>query len=411
MKNLSENKVKFIGRPFYIFITILVGFLGGNGVSAFLQAGQSFYAVVTLFLVVFHIGLYWLNMKYSMKYDADNRWRIFYYIAQAAIITIFTLLPYPGGSDIGLSILGSAAISIIAEGLGLWGNSRRALLIGILYAGLLVVLFSLKIEADLLLPALSQLMVNGVFIILIMFVLNQQFAERQKAEELAESLEVANAKLAAYAARNEALTLQAERERMARELHDTLAQGVAGLVMQLEAIKAHQQQGQYPEAEQVVVRALSRARNTLKESRSAIEDLRNEDGNFQHTIESLLKEFRSAGQTTYTLNIDLTDEKKIPQDIQHHVRRVLHEALTNAQRHAQAKNVQLSLLQKDGTLVLTVQDDGVGFDVPNIPVGHFGLQGLQERAQLTSSQYTLLSAVGEGTKIEFIFPLFTGESA
>jgi len=200
---------------------------------------------------------------------------------------------------------------------------------------------------------------------------------------------------------------------MARELHDTLAQGVAGLILQLEALKEHQQQNRYPQAQSVLEQAIARARNTLSESRAAIEDLRNEDTDFQKTVEELAEQFGAAGKTDCELYLHLEAENPLPQHIQHHARRVLHEALTNIQKHAQAEAARLSVVQSGSALRLTIQDNGIGFDPQKVPTrGHFGLQGFQERAQLTNSSYTLVSAPDEGTTVEFIFPLDeTGDRA
>src|SRR5690606_37880015 len=87
-------------------------------------------------------------------------------------------------------------------------------------------------------------------------------------------LETAHRQLAAYAAQVESLTLSNERQRMARELHDTLSQGVAALVLQLEAANAHLQNGRHDRAAGIIDLSLRRARNTLAESRAAIDDLR-----------------------------------------------------------------------------------------------------------------------------------------
>jgi len=147
----------------------------------------------------------------------------------------------------------------------------------------------------------------------------------------------------------------------------------------------------------------------LKESRAAIEDLRSEDADFCRTIERVLGEFQGVGQTRFALNIQLDAKKPLPQHVQHHARRVLHEILTNIQKHAHADDAKILIVQAGDSLKLSVQDNGIGFDAQNIPLqGHFGLQGLQERAQLTNGQYTLASTPGEGTRIDFIFPL--GES-
>lgn len=408
MDDFTSRQDRNVGFPFYIFITILLGSIGIYGVQNFWKTDQLVLSVLSAVLILVHVGFYWLNLR---QYER-LRWWWFYYLAQTILILVIANLPSDADHDsFSLIFLGSGTISIIAEAFGLWGNSRRAILLGLFYLSILLGLFYIKVEPDHLLPYLSELLINGGFIILIMIVFNQQLKERQKAEEFAETLESANAKLAAYAARNEALTLQAERERMARELHDTLAQGVAGLILQLEAIKAHQQQHDHVQAEQVLLQALDRARNTLSESRAAIEDLRNEDTDFQTTLDKMVAQFRATGKTDYELTTELETATPLPQHIQHHSRRVLHEALTNIQKHANARTAQISVLQSDDTLTLRIRDDGIGFDPQALPPsGHYGLQGFQERAQVTNSHYALQSAPGKGTAVEFVFPLLdTGE--
>ena len=87
-------------------------------------------------------------------------------------------------------------------------------------------------------------------------------------------LQEAHTQLAEYAQQVETLTLEAERQRMARELHDTLAQGLAGLVLQLEALEASLERGKTGQALQIVGQARERARTTLADARRAIDDLR-----------------------------------------------------------------------------------------------------------------------------------------
>ena len=410
MDKVGTSKDKNINIPFYIFITILLGGIGIYGFITIWKAGQPTLAALSAILLATHLGLYWLNLRQFHRL----RWWVFYYIAQTVLIIVIASLPYSGGTNLfGLGFLGSATISIIGESLGLWGNTRRAFFLGLFYMSVLLGILYIKIEPDLIFSYLAQLLVNGGFVILLMIIFNQHLKERLKAEDLAETLESANAKLAAYAAHNESLTLQAERERMARELHDTLAQGVAGLILQLEAIKAYQQQSNYSQAEKILVQALDRSRNTLSESRAAIEDLRNEDTDFEKTVEKIVEQFNAAGKTVCELTIQLEAEKPLPQHIQHHARRVLHEVLTNIQKHAQAEVACISVILSGNALKLSIQDNGVGFDPQQVPTrGHFGLQGFQERAQLTNSRYILVSAPDKGTTVEFIFPLEkTGDRA
>lgn len=403
MDEVNARKEKNIYLPFYIFINIVLGGIGIYGFYINWKANQPVLAALSAILVAAHLGLYWLNLRQFHHL----RWWVFYYSAQTVLIVVIANLPYSGEANLfGISFLGSATIAITGEVLGLWGNTRRAFFLGLFYLSILLGIFSTKVEPDLILPYLTQLLIIGGFIVILMVVFNLQIKERQKAEELAETLESANAKLATYAARNESLTLQAERERMARELHDTLAQGVAGLILQLEALKDHQQQNRYPQAQSVLEQAIARARSTLGESRAAIENLRNDKVDFKGVVEALVAQFKSVSEVDCQLTLQLNENSPIPQNIQHHAQRVLHEALANINKHAGLAQAQINIEQNQSTLSLHITDDGTGFDT-NQPYaqGCFGLQGLAERARLTHSQYMLTSTPGAGTTIEFIFPL------
>jgi NarL family two-component system sensor histidine kinase YdfH len=403
MDEVNARKEKNIYLPFYIFISIALGGIGIYGFYINWKANQPVLAALIAILVAAHLGLYWLNLRQFHHL----RWWVFYYSAQTVLIVVIANLPYSGEANLfGISFLGSATIAITGEVLGLWGNTRRAFFLGLFYLSILLGIFSTKVEPDLILPYLTQLLIIGGFTVILMVVFNLQIKERQKAEELAETLESANAKLATYAARNESLTLQAERERMARELHDTLAQGVAGLILQLEALKDHQQQNRYPQAQSVLEQAIARARSTLGESRAAIENLRNDKVDFKGVVEALVAQFKSVSEVDCQLTLQLNENSPIPQNIQHHAQRVLHEALANINKHAGLAQAQINIEQNQSTLSLHITDDGTGFDT-NQPYaqGCFGLQGLAERARLTHSQYMLTSTPGAGTTIEFIFPL------
>lgn len=403
MDEVNARKEKNIYLPFYIFINIVLGGIGIYGFYINWKANQPVLAALSAILVAAHLGLYWLNLRQFHHL----RWWVFYYSAQTVLIVVIANLPYSGEANLfGISFLGSATIAITGEVLGLWGNTRRAFFLGLFYLSILLGIFSTKVEPDLILPYLTQVLIIGGFTVILMVVFNLQIKERQKAEEMAETLESANAKLAAYAARNESLTLQAERERMARELHDTLAQGVAGLILQLEALKEHQQQNRYPQAQSVLEQAIARARSTLGESRAAIENLRNDKVDFKGVVEALVAQFKSVSEVDCQLTLQLNENSPIPQNIQHHAQRVLHEALANINKHAGLAQAQINIEQNQSTLSLHITDDGTGFDT-NQPYaqGCFGLQGLAERARLTHSQYMLTSTPGAGTTIEFIFPL------
>ncbi len=390
------------GRSFYIVLTFILGTVSILVIysSPFLK--KPFQLAAFIAIILLHIVLHWL----SFLCVDSTRLTIAYLLTQGILSLLAVLIS--GAPELVLAIFAA----MIGETIGLFGTTR---------------LSWFSVVALLILAPLSYILIGGVetlqdwssptistMIILIVFMVlfRKQLESNEQAQTLASDLRDANQQLSSYAIRNEALTLQAERERMARELHDTLAQGVAGLILQLEALKAYQKQEEYEKADNVLRQALDRARSTLSESRAAIEDLRNEDTDFKRTVEKVIAEFHTTEKTKCELDIQLENGKKLPQNIQHHARRVLHEALNNIQKHAQAEVARVSIVQSEKTLMLRIKDDGIGFDPEEIrEYGHFGLQGFQERAQLLNSQYKLISSPNEGTTVEFLFSLDQGEGA
>ena len=392
---MPASTQKTISLPFYLFITLLLSALAVTTVLAMGRQNPA-QALACAGLFAVHIGLYWFNLKGTRT---SLRWWAFYYSAQTALL-VALLLMISNELAVGISVLASAMICIIGEALGLWGNSWRAAGIGAFYFALALGLLYLRVDPATFSLAVSNFLINGGFIILVMVLFNQQLAERQKAQELAETLESTNAKLAAYAAKIETLTLQTERQRMARELHDTLAQGVAGLVLQLEAVKAHLDATRTERAAAIIEQALARARATLAESRAAIDDLRAGRENVADVVREKIAHFT---QTT-GLPCDLTltvDAPQLPAETTTHALSILTEALANITRHAKATQTQVKFRLQAQTLELEVQDNGIGFDVDAARNGHYGLLGMRERARLTGGTLTVESTPSTGTRITF----------
>lgn len=394
MEQSDSYKSQFVGFPFYIFITILLGLIAVFSLRDVWNTGSLFFTALCFLLFASHIGLYWLNLRTELV----RRRLLVYYAAQAMLIVALVSIPY--GTPIYLMILGSAVITIIADVLGWWGNTRRALYLGLFYLALTIALILLRVPSSEWGTVIVNLLINGGFIILFMVVLNQQLAERQKAVELAESLESANAKLAAYNAKIESLTLQNERQRMARELHDTLAQGVAGLVLQLEAIKAHLTAENTERATAIVEQSIARARSTLAESRAVIDDLRSAPANVTELMREKVERFKQSTGIPCELEISVS-ENQLPAETLDHAMNILSESLTNIARHAQATNVNVKFFIQNKTLELEVRDNGIGFDVKQEAKGHYGLVGMHERARLTGGMLSIESDAG-GTCVQFV---------
>lgn len=397
MEQTLQQKGQFSGIPFYIFISLLLSMLAVFGALAVFQSSSLPVVLLYILLFAIHIGLYWLNLKRFQ----NKTWSISYYIIQAFLIVVLVNFPY-GGAGVRVSILGSAVLCMIGESLGLWGNTKRALFLGITYTVLCLVLLYFAVGRANFGVAVSSLFVNGTFLVLLMVVLNQEFAQRAKAEELAETLESANAKLAAYSARIESLTLQNERQRMARELHDTLAQGVAGLVLQLEAVRAHLASNRMDRASSIVDQALTRARSTLAESRAAIDNLRAAPANLAEAVHEKVDRFTQATGIPCELDLSL-QENGLSNEITEHALSIVGEALANVARHAQATKVNVKFIVQGNQLELDVHDNGRGFDVnQQVSVGHYGLLGMRERARLMGGALSVESNAESGTIVRFV---------
>jgi NarL family two-component system sensor histidine kinase YdfH len=221
-------------------------------------------------------------------------------------------------------------------------------------------------------------------------------------------LETAHAQLLASAEEIEALTLITERQRMARELHDTLAQGLAGVLMQIQAANSHLTHLRYNLAQEIMQQTLSSARQTLMAARSAIDDLRSAasgSGDRAETIQEEIDRFSAAtGITCHASGLALLSN--VPAAPGEHIGRGISEGLLNVARHAQAQHVWVRVTKSDQNIEIELEDDGIGFEpaIVAAQTGHYGLLGLRERARLVGGQLEIISTPGNGTMLRLRIP-------
>ncbi len=235
-------------------------------------------------------------------------------------------------------------------------------------------------------------------------------AHRQLASTYGE-LEEAHTGLATAASQIERLTLLTERQRLARDLHDTLSQGLVGVKLQLEAVDALLGDHGYEQAQEVVKQAMTRVQETLLEARSVIDELRASSAtahNCTEAAEVVIRRFTTA--TGIPCQTDLTALTSLPVALHEHVLRVLGEGLANIAQHAQARQVWVRASQEGDLLSIEVCDDGRGFEPTSAtaPAGHYGLLGLRERARLVGGRVEIASAPGAGTSLRFWLPSQVG---
>ena len=222
--------------------------------------------------------------------------------------------------------------------------------------------------------------------------------------QLIEQLEATRAELAAAERREGILE---ERQRLAREIHDTLAQGFASVVMHLEVAEGALSDPQTMKKH--IDRARSTARSSLEQARRVVRDLK-PDSLEKHTLPEAIE--RAAAHWQSETGIQVTTKATgeliaLHPNIEVTLLRAAQEALHNIRKHAQAKNVQLTLSYMGTVVILDVQDDGVGLDgaEPSPLSSGFGLQAMRERVETCGGTLTLESDPGEGTTVAITIPL------
>ena len=222
-------------------------------------------------------------------------------------------------------------------------------------------------------------------------------AQREQRQALAR----ANARLADYATALEQLATTRERNRLARELHDTLAHTLSGLAVQLEAVLALWRSDP-DRSHRLLEGSLDATRRGLAETRGAIQSLRAgplEDLGLGLAVRDLAE--TAAGRAGFALKLDVPpDLGRLAPRVEQCVFRVAQEALENAIRHSGARRVTVQLERAADNLILTIADDGQGFQIDGPGTeDHFGLRGMRERAELACGRLEVSSAPGQGTRV------------
>jgi two-component system NarL family sensor kinase len=201
-----------------------------------------------------------------------------------------------------------------------------------------------------------------------------------------------------------------ERNRLAREIHDTLAQGLAAIILQLETADAFLDAGVSPNrAKQVLQRALEMARANLEEARRSVMDLRAaplEGRTLAEALTALVND--EATRHHLTPEVDLVGgSRPLPAHIEVGLYRVAQEAIANIVRHADAQHIHLRLVTTPTQVQMEIEDDGHGFDRTDVQVDRYGLIGLNERVKLMNGALKIHSSPGIGTRIHVSIPLQT----
>jgi signal transduction histidine kinase len=198
----------------------------------------------------------------------------------------------------------------------------------------------------------------------------------------------------------------AERERIARELHDTLLQGFQGLVLQFQAVAYGIPKGQA--SRKAADEALARADNVLAEGRDRVGDLRTAGGgiDLREAWQAVSDRLGERKRIAFNLSVE-GSERALHPLVSEEIERIGTEAIRNAYQHSRAKTVEV-VLRYHTRFRLTVRDDGVGLpaevaEAGSTP-GHFGLLGMRERATRIGGILTIVSQKDTGTELSVTLP-------
>jgi signal transduction histidine kinase/ligand-binding sensor domain-containing protein len=198
-----------------------------------------------------------------------------------------------------------------------------------------------------------------------------------------------------------------ERNRISRDLHDTLAQNLAGIALHLDSVHM-----QLPDVSSDLRESLDEACNltrySLAEARRAIADLRSDELEGPE-LAAALPQIAQRATSSLQTRVQVTGSpRKLTKAVERDLLRIFQEALANAVKHAQARTVDVELNYAQDALALRVRDDGRGFDPDSLSPalsGHYGLIGMRERAERIGGHLTLTSRPGEGTELLVEVPL------
>lgn len=255
-------------------------------------------------------------------------------------------------------------------------------------------------QLQLIMHLMAQTLVFGLGIFFVLQLVNKLLSERQIRQQLA----VAHEKLQDYSQKIEDLAAVQERNRIARDIHDSLGHALTSLNIQLQtAVKLWQKNP--AKAHPFLAQAQKLGVIAMKEVRQSVGTLRADQVDNQPLklkIWALIDDFRSS--TGLTIRSKIANCPQVSPQIKETIYRIVQEALTNIAKYAQATEVEIKLKVIEAKVYLSVQDNGKGFELNQSKSG-YGLQGMQERINAVEGGLQIQTSPGAGCRILVEIPL------
>jgi two-component system, NarL family, nitrate/nitrite sensor histidine kinase NarX len=205
-----------------------------------------------------------------------------------------------------------------------------------------------------------------------------------------------------------------ERTRLAREIHDGMAQTLGFLKLQVAQMHSYLERGEIERLKNGIDLYYETLSEAYQDARHAIDGLRISPvgSQLEEWLQQTLAEFQeNIDKQNLTVEVDCpVIKREIPSEVQAQLVRIVQEALSNIRKHARACHVLVSCMERNGDLILEIHDDGQGFSAEDVPgPSHHGLRGMRERAELIGADFQIISRSQKGTTVRVSLPLTVGE--
>jgi signal transduction histidine kinase len=351
------------------------------------STGPSEWGSTVPFIIVL-AALAWLQARDLSKYTAARC--LIWIVLQLLLISIATVLGTGAPLFVFNLLLTAKAVLLLR----LWGGAVIAL------ANVLILVFFLVMGLRGIDPqsvefvqkatddGLGVLLYTAcnLIVLFIALAIVREAENRRKMEQLAHE--------------NEVLTAELERNRIARDLHDTLGHALVSLGLQLELIREFRNIDA-EKANKALDTAHELTDHLITEVRQAVHEIRDPSFDLDRSLRDLVNEVHRNDKLSVVLDGHVN---LLPNRVERELFCIAKECLTNVQKHASAANVMLKLQQQHNQVELSVSDDGNGFS-SSLSSSGFGLQNIEERVKMLGGKFSIDSSPGGGTKIFVSIPI------
>lgn len=390
------SSIKFLPNPFrFLLITEWV-MLASCGSLAIVEAFQGHTIPVQHISILFLLGLMGLVLP-----SGNQLVKVIYTGLEISLIFYGTVLGY-------LHILPTLYLIVVMRSCFLFESLGRWIVTGIVFILFLGDQYKYTLRA---LPEdpelqihfgmhiVAETLVFGLGVFFVLQLTNKILAERQIRRKLAN----ANEQLKQYSEKIEELATVQERNRIARDIHDSLGHALTSLNIQMQtAVKLWEKEP--TQAHSFLTQAQSLGKTAMQEVRKSISTLREdsrEEQPLEARIETLVDDYRKG--TGLLICTNITRCGSVTKPIAKTIYRIVQESLTNIFKYAEATEVKIELKTTPEELSLIVEDNGKGFNPKQKRFG-FGLKGMQERVTTVNGKFKLTTSPGKGCRIKVKIP-------